>query len=122
MPKELNIIIKSVVKNNLIIGVTLFLILILFNRFKISIITVLGLITSMLNFIISAFITNKFINKVNKKTILFTLSYFIRIIIVVTIAAIFSNKISYLLAFLMGFIINYIGLLVATIKGQRGSE
>ena len=63
-----------------------------------------------------------FINKVNKKTILFTLSYFIRIIIVVTIAAIFSNKISYLLAFLMGFIINYIGLLVATIKGQRGSE
>ena len=50
------------------------------------------------------------------------LLYFIRIIIVVTIAAIFSNKISYLLAFLMGFIINYIGLLVATIKGQRGSE
>ena len=122
MPKELNIIIKSVVKNNLIIGVTLFLILILFNQFKISIITVLGLITSMLNFIISAFIINKFKNKVNKKTILFTLSYFIRIIIVVTIAAIFSNKISYLLAFLMGFIINYIGLLVATIKGQRGSE
>ena len=122
MPKELNIIIKSVVKNNLIIGVALFLILTLFNQFKISIITVLGLITSMLNFIISAFIINKFINKVNKKTILFTLSYFIRIIIVVTIAAIFSNKISYLLAFLMGFIINYIGLLVATIKGQRGSE
>ena len=84
MPKELNIIIKSVVKNNLIIGVTLFLILILFNQFKISIITVLGLITSMLNFIISAFIINKFINKVNKKTILFTLSYFIRIIIVRT--------------------------------------
>ena len=48
MPKELNIIIKSVVKNNLIIGVTLFLILILFNQFKISIITVLGLITDEL--------------------------------------------------------------------------
>ena len=90
---------------------------------KIGLILFLGLIISMLNFIISAKITEKFINNPKKnKAILYPLSYLMRIITIVFIAVIFSNKIINLLVFLLGFFIHYIILVITTIKVQKGSE
>ena len=123
MTKELNIIVKSVAKNDLISGIILFLILVLLGQYKIGAILLVGAIVSMINFIVSAIVTNGFLNKPQKnKTILFPMSYLIRIVSIVAIAVVFSNKISYLLAFLIGFIIHYIMLVITTIKVQKGSE
>ena len=123
MAKDLNEIVKSVAKNDLIIGITLLLILVLLRQYNIGIILLVGLIVSMINFIVSAIVTNGFLNKPQKnKTILFPMSYLIRIVSIVAIAVVFSNKISYLLAFLIGFFIHYIILVITTIKVQKGSE
>mgnify|MGYP004532358445 FL=1 len=121
MTKELNIIVKSVAKNDLISGIILFLILVLLGQYKIGAILLVGSIVSMINFIVSAIVTNGFLNKPQKnKTILFPMSYLIRIVSIVAIAVVFSNKISYLLAFLIGFFIHYIILVITTIKNAEG--
>lgn len=123
MAKELKKTVKSVANNDLMSGIVLFLILVLLGQYKIGVIVLIGLVVSMLNFITSAIITNKFINKPQKsKAILFPLTYLIRIVSVVAIAVVFSNKISNLLAFLIGFFIHYIILVITTIKVQKGSE
>ena len=123
MTKDLNIIVKSVAKNDLISGIILFLILVLLGQYKIGAILLFGSIVSMINFVVSAVVTNGFLNKTQKnKAILFPISYLLRIVIIVAIAVVFSNKISYLLAFLVGFFIHYIILVITTIKVQKGSE
>jgi len=123
MTEDLNKIVKSVAKNDLISGGILFLILILLGKYKSGAILLVGTIVSMVNFIVLAFITNKFCRKPKKnKSILFSLSYLVRIIIIVAIAVVFSKKIRYLLAFLIGFFIHYIILVITTIKVQKGSE
>lgn len=123
MTKDLNIIVKSVAKNDLISGIILFLILVLLGQYKIGAILLVGSIVSMINFVVSAIVTNKFLNEPQKnKAILFSVSYLIRIVSIVAIAVVFSNKISYLLAFLIGFFIHYIILVITTIKVQKGSE
>ena len=123
MAKDLKFIVKSVASNDFITGVVLFLLLALVGKCKIGLILFLGLIISMLNFLISAKITEKFINNPKKnKAILYPLSYLMRIITIVFIAVIFSNKIINLLVFLLGFFIHYIILVITTIKVQKGSE
>ena len=52
MTKELNIIVKSVAKNDLISGIILFLILVLLGQYKIGVILLVGLIVSMINFVV----------------------------------------------------------------------
>ena len=123
MTEDLNKIVKSVEKNDLISGIVLFLILVFLGQYKSGAILLVGTIVSMVNFIVSAVITNKFLSNSKKnKAILFYLSYLIRIVSIVAIAVVFSKKISYLLAFLIGFIIHYIMLVITTIKVQKGSE
>ena len=123
MTEDLNKIVKSVAKNDLISGIVLFLIFVFLGQYKSGAILLVGTIVSMVNFIVSAVITNKFLSKSKKnKAILFYLSYLIRIVSIVAIAAVFSNKMSYLLAFLIGFLIHYIILVITTIKVQKGSE
>ena len=60
MTEDLNKIVKSVAKNDLISGVVLFLILVLFGQYKSGSILLVGTIVSMINFIVSAVITNKY--------------------------------------------------------------
>lgn len=123
MTEDLNKIVKSVAKNDLISGVVLFLIISLLGQYKSGVILLVGIIISMINFIASAVITNKFLGNPKKnKAILFSLSYLIRIVSIVAIAVFFSNKISYLLSFLIGFFIHYIILVITTINVQKGSE
>ncbi|MCI9303670.1 ATP synthase subunit I [Clostridium sp.] len=123
MTKDLSIIVKTVARNDLIGGVVLFLILLLLHQSKIGAILLVGAIVSMINFIVSAIVTNKFLNEAKKsKSILFPMSYLIRIVSIVAIAVVFSNKTSYLLAYLIGFFIHYIILVITTIKIQKGSE
>ena len=123
MTEDLKKLVKSVAKNDLISGIVLFLIFVFLGQYKSGAILLVGTIVSMVNFIVSAVITNKFLSKSKKnKAILFYLSYLIRIVSIVAIAVVFSNKMSYLLAFLIGFLIHYIILVITTIKVQKGSE
>ena len=120
MTKDLSIIVKTVARNDLIGGIVLFLILLLLGQCKIGGILLVGTIVSMINFVVSAIVTNKFLNEAKKsKAILFPMSYLIRIVSIVAIAVVFSNKTSYLLAFLIGFFIHYIILVITTIKIQK---
>ena len=101
----------------------MFLLLALLGKYKIGLILFLGLTVSMVNFIISAIVTNMFLNNPKKnKAIIFPLSYLIRIITIVAIAVLFSNRLANLLAFLMGFFIHYMILVITIIKVQKGSE
>lgn len=123
MAKDLKFTVKSVANNDLITGIILFLLLALLGKYKIGLILFLGLTVSMVNFIISAKVTNMFLNNPKKnKTIIFPLSYLIRIITIVAIAVLFSNRLANLLAFLMGFFIHYMILVITIIKVQKGSE
>lgn len=123
MTEDLNKIVKSVAKNDLISGVVLFLIISLLGQYKSGAVLLAGTIISMINFIASAVITDKVLDNPKKnKGILFSLSYLIRIVSIVAIAVVFSKKISYLLSFLIGFFIHYIILVITTIKVQKGSE
>lgn len=123
MAKDLKFTVKSVANNDLITGTVLFLLLVLLGKYKIGLILFLGLIISMMNFIISAKITNMFLNDPKKnKAFLFPLSYLIRIITIVAIAVFFSNRLVNLLVFLIGFFIHYMILVITTIKVQKGSE
>lgn len=123
MTKDLSIIVKTVARNDLIGGIVLFLILLLLGQSKFGAILLVGAIVSMINFFVSAIVTNKFLNEAKKsKAILFPMSYLIRIVSIVAIAVVFSNKTSYLLAYLIGFFIHYIILVITTIKIQKGSE
>lgn len=121
MSKDLKKIVESVTKNDLIIGISLFLILVLLGQYRCGYILLIGLIVSIINFIISSIITDKLLNNPKKnKAILFPLSYLIRIISIVAIAIVFSNKISNLLAFLTGFIMHYFILVITTITSKEG--
>lgn len=123
MAKELNIIIKSVAKNDIKCGIALALLLVIFKQYTYSIVFLLGVIISMMNFIVSAIMTNIFLNRnIRGKAFLFPVSYIFRIGIVIAIALFFSNKLAYLLTFLIGFIIHYITLVITTINVQKGSE
>ena len=123
MTEDLNKIVKSVAKNDLISGVVLFLIISLLGQYKSGAVLLAGTIISMINFIASAVITDKVLDNPKKnKGILFSLSYLIRIVSIVAIAVVFSKKISYLLSFLIGFFIHYIILVITTINVQKGSE
>ena len=96
MTKDLNIIVKSVAKNDLISGIILFLILVLLGQYKIGAILLVGAIVSMINFVVSAIVTNKFLNKPQKnKAILFPVSYLIRIVSIVAIAVVFSKRMAH---------------------------
>ena len=123
MAKDLKFTVKSVANNDLITGIILFLLLALLGKYKIGLILFLGLTVSMVNFIISAKVTNMFLNNPKKnKAIIFPLSYLIRIITIVAIAVLFSNRLANLLAFLMGFFIHYMILVITIVKVQEGSE
>ncbi|WP_196001688.1 ATP synthase subunit I [Clostridium sp. 1001271B_151109_B4] len=123
MAKYLRFTVKSVANNDLITATISFLLLVLLGKYKIGLILLLGVIISMLNFIISAKITDMFLNNPKKnKAFLFPLSYLIRIITIVAIAVFFSNSLVNLLVFLIGFFIHYIILVITTIKVQKGSE
>lgn len=121
MSKDLKEIVESVIKNDLISGIILFLILILFGQYSIGYIVLIGIIVSMLNFVTLSIVTNKFLNNPKKnKAIAYPLIYLIRMIIIIAIALIFSNKLSNLLAFLIGFFIHYLILVITTIKNEEG--
>ena len=67
MAKYLRFTVKSVANNDLITATISFLLLVLLGKYKIGLILLLGVIISMLNFIISAKITDMFLNNPKKK-------------------------------------------------------
>ena len=66
MAEDLKKLVKSVAKNDLMSGIVLFLILVFLGQYKSGAILLVGTIVSMVNFIVSAFITNKFLSKPEK--------------------------------------------------------
>ena len=123
MTKELKAILKNIVKYDILLGLASTMILFFIGFRKIIPIFILGIMVSIINFIVSAIILDKSLNSCNKlKVILVPLSYFLRIGMVVCIALLFLKNTYCLFAYITGLIIHYPVLAITTIKTQKGSE
>lgn len=123
MDRYVKLFLNGLIKNGLILGISVSIILYLFTDSIITSIYLFGLIIGIVNFSLSGFILDKNINsKKTTKKILFPITYIIRIGIIALIGLVFSNKLSTLLAYLAGFISQF-PILIFTWKGiKKGSE
>lgn len=123
MTKEVKKVLINIAKYDVLCGITFTIFSLFFRKYLLSFIFFLGIITSMINFLASAVITDKVLSGSGEsKELLVLTSYTLRIVIVVFIIILFSSELSNLLAFLIGFITHYVILTFATIKVQKGSE
>lgn len=123
MTKEVELLIKRVMKYDLGIGVILSLALFIILGQNIASIYFLGIIVAIANFGLSGIILDKGLNKSNSKfKILFPISYIMRIFCIVFIALFFIKKLPYLLSYLGGYISHFPILTFYWIKNQKGSD
>lgn len=123
MTTEMKLFLKNSVKYDIILGVCISIILFCFFGKNIAFIYFLGLIVSVINFLLSGVILDKNLNSTSRIfKILFPFSYVARIACVAFIAILFAKEVSYLIAYLGGFISHFPIIIFSWIRRQKGSE
>lgn len=121
MSKEVNKFLNGMIKYDLYGGIILSLILSILITTKFSIIYFVGIMVSLVNFLVSGkIIKNKLIEK--KGGLLFQISYIIRILIVVGLAVPFMNQLINLIAYITGYLSHFVILIIYWVKSQKGSD
>lgn len=120
MTKEMRALFKLIIKEDLIFGLVITLILFFINP-KNALIFLLGIIIALGNFILRGIILDKSLNA-GKPNIFTIFGDIIRILLIVLLALCFSNNIYSLLSYLAGFIVHFPILIFGWIKSQKGSD
>ena len=111
MSREMNNLLRKMIKYDLIGGfISVFIIFLIFNL-KIGLIFSLGLIVSLINAIVSGFILENSLQK--GKSLLFSLSFFVRIGIILLIAFPFCSDFKEILSYIMGYISHFVFLIIS---------
>ena len=118
MTIEMKALLKLVIKEDILFGSIIALIIFFINP-KGALIFLLGIIIAMLNFVIRGIILDKSLNAGNVFSVVST---FIRISTVIIIALIFANNKYHLLLYLAGFITHFPIIIFGWIKSQKGSD
>ncbi|MBW6408898.1 hypothetical protein [Clostridium weizhouense] len=116
-------LLRDMIKIDLGIGIIMFFIICLFSSLINGIMYFGGILISLLNFILSVYITLNFLeyNKRNKYTPIIT---FFKIAIIIIIAIPFIKSITLMFFYMFGFISHYILLIInciKNIKNRKGS-
>lgn len=120
MTKEMKALLRLTIKEDIIFGVIISLIVSIF--YPIGALTfLLGIIIAGINFIVSGIILDKSLNA-GERNILSTLSAILRILIIIIIALFLSKNMYNLLLYLAGFITHFPILIFGWIKSQKGSD
>ncbi|WP_300385541.1 ATP synthase subunit I [Clostridium sp.] len=111
MSKEMNNLIRKMIKYDIIGGFIFLLIIFLIFNLKISLIFLLGLIVSLINAIVSGFILENSLKK--GKRLLFFFSFLIRIIFILLIAFPFYSDFKEIVSYVIGYISHFIFLVIS---------
>jgi ATP synthase protein I len=111
MSKEMNNLLRKMIKYDLIGGFISALIILLEFNIKLSLIFSLGLIVSLINAIVSGFILERSLKK--GKSLLLSLSFFVRIGIILLVAFPFYNDFKEILSYISGYISHFLFLLIS---------
>lgn len=123
MTKEVELLLKRVIKYDLGIGVILCLLILMILGENAASIYFLGIFIAVVNFTVSGIFLDKSLSKSTfKSKVLFPLSYIMRIFCIAFIALFFTKKLSYLLLYLGGYISHFPILTFCWINKQKGSD
>lgn len=120
MTEEMKALLKFIIKEDIIFGVVISLIIAIF--YPIGALTfLLGITIAMVNFTVSGVILDKSLNA-GERNIFSILSIVFRILIIILIALFLSKNMYNLLLYLAGFITHFPILIFGWIKSQKGSD
>lgn len=123
MTKEMELLLKGVIKYDLGIGVILSLILFIVLGKDVASIYLLGIIIAVINFWVSGNALDKHLSRGSfNNRFLFPLIYIIRILCITLIAVFLAKELTYLLSYLGGYISHFPILTFYWIKNQKGSD
>lgn len=111
MSREMNNLIKKMIKYDLIGGFISVLIILLVFKLKYSLIFSLGLIVALINAIISGIVIERLLIK--GKGALYALSFIIKIGIILIIAFPFYNDFKEILSYILGYISHFLFLVIS---------
>lgn len=121
MSKEVNKFLNEMIKYDLYGGIILSLILSILITTKFSIIYFIGIVVSLVNFLVSGKIMkNKLVEK--KGGWLFQMSYVIKMLIIVGLAVPFMGQLINLIAYITGYLSHFVMLTIYWVKSQKGSD
>lgn len=109
------------IKYDLSAGIIISLILSITITTQFSIIYLIGIIVSLVNFFVSGRITKNMLSK-KKGGMLFSISYFIRLLIIVGIAVPFMGELIKLTAYIAGYLSHFVVLTIYCLKSKEGSD
>lgn len=119
MYKEMNKLLQGMIKYDLWSGILVSLIISITYSFINAGIYFVGILVSLINFLISSYIISKCLGR---QDWMIALTYFLRMgFILVTIAPFVRNS-GYLICYMLGFVSHYIVLIVSNLKNREGSE
>ncbi|GAA0078866.1 hypothetical protein UT300005_32450 [Clostridium sp. CTA-5] len=120
MDNEVIKLLKDMSKIDLSAGIIMFFIIWFFSSLTNGMIYLLGIVVSLLNFIVSAYITVNFL-KYNKRNKYMPIITFFKIAAIIAIAAPFIKSITLTFFYMLGFVSHYILLIINCIKNRKGS-
>ena len=120
MTREMKALLKLVIKEDILFGLIIALIIFCINP-KGALIFLLGIMIAMMNFVVKGIILEKSLNA-GKRNVFSLISTFIRISTVIIIALFLANNKYNLLLYLAGFITHFPILIFGWIKSQKGSD
>lgn len=119
MSKEMNKLLRYTVKNDLLVGILISLLIVLSSCFLNAVIYFLGISIGLLNFICSYYVTDKFLFKEGPGGAIALFITIFRIMIVVIIAVPLVNNLEFIILYMSGFISHLIILSISCILKNR---
>lgn len=117
MSKEMNKLNYQIIKYDLLIGLFLSLIIGRLFSIKCALILILGLIVSLLNYLVGGYVISKWFFNANLRVLLVTI---VRILLVALLIIPFADNRTFVITYIIGFTMHYLILISCTIM-EKGS-
>lgn len=115
MNTDMNKFLKKVTKYDLISGLLIFLVIGFIQSFTFALIYLIGISISLINFMISAYMTAKYLGQEGHATKTLIVSFF-RVASIIIIAACFVQNTKYITFYVVGLVVHYATLIGCGMK------
>lgn len=115
MNRDMNKLLKNVTKYDLISGLLMFLVIGFIKSFTFATIYIIGISVALINFVISAYMTFKYLGKEGHAAKVLIVS-FLRVALIIIIAACFIKNTKYITFYIIGLVTHYAVLIGCGIK------
>ena len=106
MNRDMNKLLKNVIKYDLISGLLMFLVIGFIQSFTFATIFIIGIGVALINFMISAYMTFKYLGKEGHAAKILIVS-FLRIALIIIIAVCFAQNAKYITFYIVGLVTHY---------------